>query len=179
MNLGKRIMIMGSPCSGKSTFAVILSELLKLPVVHLDKISIKYINNGAWDMMNDEIHTAANQSMWIIEGNFTATRDYRLERADTVIYLDFDRYTCLSRLLIRRIKNFIQPHSDRTGCPPNISLWIIKKIWRYPHESHEEIKIWLLKVNPQKKVFHLKGSKAVKDFLNEVQQNNNSMLAED
>ena len=87
--------------------------MLELPVVHLDTISKKYLKggeyNGAWNMMNKEIqYIAENQPMWIIDGNFFGTKDYRLERADIIIYLDFSRYTCLLRLFLRRIKNFKQ-----------------------------------------------------------------------
>ena len=174
MDLGKRILIMGSSCSGKSAIATSLSDLLGFPVVHLDKISVTYLKSGvysgAWDMMNEEICIAANQPMWIIDGNFSATRDYRLERADTIIYLDFNRYICLLRLFIRRIKNFKQPQYIKNGCPEKLSIGMIKKIWSYPRESRDEMIMWLSKINPSKKVYCLNGNKAVKKFLNEVQQ---------
>ncbi|MCL1951754.1 MAG: topology modulation protein, partial [Oscillospiraceae bacterium] len=39
MDLGRRIMVMGSSGSGKSTMAQRLGEITGLPVVHLDSLS--------------------------------------------------------------------------------------------------------------------------------------------
>lgn len=36
-SIGKRILVIGSPGSGKSTFSRKLAEVTKIPLVHLDK----------------------------------------------------------------------------------------------------------------------------------------------
>ena len=38
MNLGKRIIILGSAGSGKSTLATKLGEITGIPVIHLDRL---------------------------------------------------------------------------------------------------------------------------------------------
>lgn len=36
-SIGKRILVIGSPGSGKSTFSRKLAEITEIPLVHLDK----------------------------------------------------------------------------------------------------------------------------------------------
>jgi adenylate kinase family enzyme len=42
-NIGRRIMVIGSPGSGKSTFSRKLSEITRIPLIHLDK---EFWNDG-------------------------------------------------------------------------------------------------------------------------------------
>ena len=89
----ERIMIIGCGGSGKSTLARQLGEKLKLPVVHLDQL---FWRPGWVSISKDEfdcVHEAAlAEEKWIMDGNFDRTIPRRLERCDTVIYLDFSRF---------------------------------------------------------------------------------------
>ena len=89
----ERIVIIGCPGSGKSTLARELGEKLDLPVVHLDQI---YWSPGNWQHLEkDEFDALLMQELqkprWILDGNFNRTLELRLERCDTVIFLDFNR----------------------------------------------------------------------------------------
>lgn len=170
MNLGKRIMVMGSSGSGKSTMAARLGEIIGLPVVHLDRLSW----NPGWvatpaELMAEKVRAAADEPHWVIDGNYTATRDYRLERADTVVFLDFNRIVCLSRALRRFLKNRGHTRYDLgEDCPERMTLWLIKWIWGYPKRSRRHTLQWLADVRPPKQVFILKGNRAVRRFLEEA-----------
>ena len=171
MDLGKRIMIMGSSGSGKSTIATKLGELLNLPVVHLDKLRFL----PGWEAISatdleQKVKAAADQGEWIIDGNHLETRDYRLERADTVVFLDFSRYICLLRTIKRRVKWHGKSRpSVAEGCPEKLDGELVKLIiWSYPKSWRKDTIKWLAKVEPPKQVYHLKGNKAVKHFLREV-----------
>ena len=168
MQLGQRIMIMGSSGSGKSTMAVRLGELTGLPVVHMDTLSWR----PGWvqaprEELNELVREAASRDAWIIDGNYSQhLREYRLERADTVIYLDFSRYTCLFRALKRWAKYYGQTRPDLgEGCPEKIDMWLIKWIWGYPKRSRGKTLEWLAQIQPPKQVIHLKGNRVVRDFL--------------
>ena len=171
MDLGRRIMVMGSSGSGKSTMAVKLGELLNLPVVHQDKI---YWLPGWQAASNDDIvqkvKAAADQDEWVIDGNNRKTRDYKLERADTIVFLDFNRFTCLFRVLKRHIRWLGKSRPDITeGCPAKLDIEIFTLIlWSYPNRKRGDAIEWLAKTRPPKQVYHLKGNKAVKRFLIEV-----------
>ena len=171
MDLGKRIIVKGSSGSGKSTLAARLGEITGLPVVHLDALSW----NPGWvatpkEKMDELAREEAAKPEWIFDGNYNATIDYRTERADTVIYIDFNRYTCLLRAIRRRIKYHGKTRPDiGEGCPERLSWWLVTWIWGYPKRSRKVELQRLASVKPPKQVFHLKGNKAVRRFLREAE----------
>ena len=168
MDLGKRIMVLGSAGSGKSTLAIRLGELTGLPVIHLDRL---FWNPGWVETPNDEMEqkmiAAASGESWIIDGNYTRAFDYRIERADSIIFIDFSRYFCIYRVLKRRIQNRGKTRYDLAeGCIEKIDWEFLKWIWNYPKRSRKNTleKIY----SSGKAVYHLKTRKAVKLFLEET-----------
>lgn len=120
----KRVLVIGSPGAGKSTFARALAQHSGLPLIHLDA---HYHLPGwtepdpaDWDAKLDEL--LAGES-WIIDGNYDGSMDRRLARADTAILLDFPTWLCLWRL-IRRITTLhgkVRPDAP-PGCPERFDL---------------------------------------------------------
>ena len=91
----ERVMIIGCGGSGKSTVARQLGEKTGLPVVHLDQI---FWSPGNWQHLEKEefdslLRIELGKPRWILDGNFNRTIEMRLERCDTVIYQDFNRFT--------------------------------------------------------------------------------------
>ena len=167
MDLGKRIMVMGSSGSGKSTLAKRLGEITGLPVIHMDTI---YWQPGWVAAPADEVYeraiAAADRPEWVFDGNHAKSRDYRMERADTVIFLDFNRFTCLLRAVKRRIMYAGKTRPDMgEGCNERLTWWLITWIWGYPKRSRGKTLAWLAEIQPPKQVYHLKGNRAVRDFL--------------
>ena len=109
----------------------------------------------------------ARGEAWIIDGNYRSwALDARLERADTVIFLDFSRTTCLLRALRRWIKYYGQTRPDLgEGCPEKIDMWLVKWIWGYPKRARGKTLEWLAGIGPPKQVVHLRGNRAVRVFL--------------
>jgi adenylate kinase family enzyme len=101
----RRSLIIGPCGSGKSTLARELAPLLGLPLVHMDQLGWQA---GWFETEKPELKARLAEVVardeWLIEGNYGSTLGPRLERADTVIYLDFPITLCLSRLT-RRIIN--------------------------------------------------------------------------
>ena len=55
---------------------------------------------------------------WIIDGNYNRTMPQRLEKCDTVIYLDFNRFVCLWGAVKRVIRGYGKTRPDMGGnCP--------------------------------------------------------------
>lgn len=115
----QRVMILGPCGSGKSTLARELAPRMGLPLVHMDQLGWQ----AGWvETEKAELHAslaeAVAQDQWLIEGNYGSTLAPRLERADTVIYLDFPIRLCLWRL-IRRVTTLRgQSRPDMPeGCP--------------------------------------------------------------
>jgi len=108
----KKILIIGSPGSGKSTLAKKMSKIMGYPILHLDRIyHIDNYSHISRDELLEQISRfVADKETFIIDGNYTATLEYRLNYADTVILFDIDTDTCLKNVIARILDN--NPRDD-------------------------------------------------------------------
>ena len=94
--IGNRIIILGSPGSGKSTFASSLHERTDLPLFHLDNIWWKenrtHISRDEFDGRLAEI---LKGERWIIDGDYSRTYEVRIRSCDTIIFLDYSEAECM------------------------------------------------------------------------------------
>lgn len=88
---GPRIAILGNAGGGKTTLARRLARRLDLPVVHVDAVQYRSGWRRTPEAECDAIlREAAARSRWIIDGfGSDAVMQERIERADTVILVDF------------------------------------------------------------------------------------------
>lgn len=102
LSIGKKIIIVGCPGSGKSTFAVKLQRMTGLPLIHLDNM---WWNNDRTHVSRDEFDAKLNEILktecWIIDGDYSRTYDMRIRSCDTVVFLDFDTQTCMNGITER------------------------------------------------------------------------------
>jgi adenylate kinase family enzyme len=164
-----RIVIIGCGGAGKSTLARQLGEKLKLPVVHLDKLFWK---PGWVQVTQEEFDILHRQELakdkWIMDGNFNRTIPERLERCDTVIYLDFSRLACV-RGVIKRIvttHGTVRPDMGE-GCPERIDFEFLKWVWNFNKNKRERY-YQQLKDTPHAQVIILKNRRQVRKFLNSL-----------
>ena len=70
----------------------------------------------------------------MIDGNYGGTLPLRLEAADTAIFLDVPRRTCLRRVVWRSIRGLGRPREDiGPGCREKLpDLEFLRWIWSYP-----------------------------------------------
>lgn len=92
----KKVIVIGCPGSGKTTFAEKLREKTGLPLYYLDAIWHKpdktHIARAAFDERLAEIlHT----DEWIIDGNYQRTLETRFAACDTVFLFDLPTQVCL------------------------------------------------------------------------------------
>ena len=93
----KKVIIIGSPGAGKSTFARKLRDKTGLPLCYLDMIWHRpdrtTITREEFDSRLMDILVTDN---WIIDGNYGRTVEMRLQYCDTVFLLDYPTEVCLA-----------------------------------------------------------------------------------
>lgn len=98
----RKILVIGSPGSGKSTFSLRLSDNLRIPVYHLDnyfwKADKTIIDR---ETFLHDVQAILLEDCWIIDGNYGSSMAMRLHYSDTVIFLDYDVETCLEGIVSR------------------------------------------------------------------------------
>ncbi len=164
-NIGKRIMIIGSPGSGKSTFAGKLSQITQLPLIHLDK---EFWKDGWIETPRQEWIEKQKQLIlgdeWIIDGNYGGTMDLRLEKADTIICFKLSRTVCLLSYYKRVITNIGKVRVDMPeGCPEKFDFEFMKYIWNFPKASGKT-NLDIIEKNKDKQIIVFKSRKESQQF---------------
>lgn len=99
---GRKILVVGRPCSGKTTFAKRLAEALRAPLHDLDDVYW----NGGWERMTEELFMEKLSEIvvtneWIVSGNYMPTLPFRLRHCTDVVVLDSAWYQAMFRYLRR------------------------------------------------------------------------------
>jgi adenylate kinase family enzyme len=139
----ERVVILGPGGAGKSDLATAVSRRTGLPVVHLDLLFWR----PGWtpaprDAARADLAAAIAGDRWILDGNFLSVDcvDRRFERADTVIFLDLPRLTCLWRVLKRLVRDRRRSRPDLPqGCAEGFDLDLLRWIWRYPKTDRPRV----------------------------------------
>jgi adenylate kinase family enzyme len=168
----QRIVILGIPGAGKSTFARRLGEKLDLPVYHLDR----YFWSPGWKASTQErfettLRELLDREQWILDGNYRRTIPLRLARADTVIHLDVPRRTALRRVLKRIATYRDGGRPDMAdGCPERwFDRDFLGYIWRYHRDIHPEVLDHVAEFEKRSKgtVVRLRGDRDIERWLHE------------
>ncbi|KGP71174.1 DNA topology modulation protein [Pontibacillus yanchengensis] len=174
----RKIIVIGSPGAGKSTFSKQLASRLDIPVYHLDALFWKpgWVESSREELKQNQFQLI-NHEKWIIDGNFRSTIDIRIEAADTVILLDRSRWICLYRVLKRRVmyRNTIRSDMGK-GCPERVHPEFMKYVWRFPKDKLAPLKEKLAMVRHEKNVFVLTTENEVERFLVSVQGDANERM---
>jgi adenylate kinase family enzyme len=138
----QRVLVIGPCGAGKSTAAAELGRLLDLPVHHLDRLHWRegWVESSREELVETLAPIIAGER-WLIDGNYGGTMGERLERADTVLYLDYPTWLCLWRAFgrIRRFRGASRPDMA-PGCPERFDpafFWYILTFRRGPRRRTE------------------------------------------
>jgi len=132
----KRIVVVGTTGSGKTTLARRLAEGLGSKHVELDALSW----GPNWTMRPPEeflalVAEATEGNTWVACGNYSRSRPLLWSRADTVVWLDYPLVVVLWRLWWRTLKRSIRQEE----------LWQGNKesLWRH-FCSRDSLFLWAL-----------------------------------
>jgi adenylate kinase family enzyme len=165
----QRVAVIGAGGAGKSELARALSARTGLPLVYLD---VLYWRPGWTPPPDDEfraaLEAAVAEERWILDGNFLRddADDPRFTRADTVVFLDLPRTTCIRRAIWRafRVRRRSRPDLPH-GCPESLDLPFLRWVWRYPEKNRPDVLARLASLVPGVAVHHLRSGREVRRFL--------------
>ena len=138
----ERVTVVGVTGAGKTMFAAALAHKLNVPHIELDALHWE----PNWVMAELAVFRARVQSAvavdhWVVDGNYSKTRDLVWSRADTLVWLDFSFALIFARLLRRtlvRVRSGEELWSgnrerfaDQFLSRESLFLWAIKTYPRY------------------------------------------------
>jgi adenylate kinase family enzyme len=166
----RRILVVGCPGAGKSSFARRLAEKLPLPLIYLDRF---YWHSG-WrpsqlSEWRDQVTALVTAPEWIMDGNYANTFDLRMPRADSLIWLNHPRMTCMRRVLMRIVKGRGRSRADLPdGCPEQFDAEFLRFIWDFPAHYRPRIVDGIENFGRHLNVIQLAGDRETEYFLQSV-----------
>ncbi len=144
ISVGRRVVVTGMAGAGKSTFSRALSAKTGLPIIVLD---VHFWLPG-WAKPTEAEWRRKQEGLlagdeWIADGNYRTTLDLRLERADTVVFLDTPSWICAWRALVRGIRTRPVSFELPSGCDESRlrrlrDEWcLVWRIWRFRRSDRE------------------------------------------
>lgn len=92
----QKIIVIGSPGAGKSTFARKLRDKTGLPLYYLDMLWHRPDRtNISREEFDTQLSNIVRRDKWIIDGNYQRTLAIRLRECDAVFLLDYPLKLCL------------------------------------------------------------------------------------
>lgn len=162
----QKIIIIGSPGTGKSTLAKLLAGKLGLPLYHLDQL---YWQENWQTVSSEEFikvqEAIFQQDRWMIDGNYLSTMELRLIQADTVIFLDYPSHLAVGGILKRYITRHHKARSDMGG--NNIEHWdwnFLNYTWKFNQDQRPKV-LQLLKQYPDKHYLIFKNKRQLNTWL--------------
>ena len=163
----KRVIVIGCPGSGKSTFSKALHKATGIPLFHLDMIFWNADKTTVEKtVFLDRLLKIVQNDEWIIDGNYGSTMELRMQACDTIIFLDYPLDVCLNGIKERKGKArsdmpWIEPGEDDAE--------FIEFIKNYNSQSRPKV-MELLDRYSHKNIIIFSTRTQAEDFLSKIQR---------
>ena len=130
-----KIAVLGYSGSGKSTLARLLAEKYQIDVLHFDTVQFL----PGWVIRSQEEKARITEKFlnthdaWVIDGTYSKLSfERRMAEADEIVFLLFNRFSCLHRAYgrYRKFAGYCRPDMAE-GCPEKFDFefatWILWK----------------------------------------------------
>lgn len=172
----RRVIIIGSPGAGKSTFSQKLSDVTGLPLYHLDLLYHRadhtIVSRSEFDQQLAQI---LEQNAWILDGNYQRTMEWRMEACDTVFLLDYPTELCLAGAKSR----IGQSRADFPWVAEQLEDELQQKILNFSTDKLPQIYELLHKYQAEKNIIIFQTRTAADSYLQQLAvQNKTNQLDE-
>ncbi len=120
-----RVSVIGCSGAGKTTFGRTLAARLGVPFVELDSI----FHQPGWTQLPDDefrarVREATAPDGWVVDGNYSVAREIVLERASTVVWLDYPRPWIMQQVIRRSVGRAVTRRELWNGNRENAREWL-------------------------------------------------------
>ena len=158
----KKVIVIGCPGSGKTTFAEKLRDRTGIELFHLDAIWHKADRTHiSRDEFDERLGEMLALDSFIIDGNYSRTLERRISAADTVFLFDLPTEVCLEGAMARVGKK----RSDMPWIDTELDLWLKTEIEEFGSKNLPTIYTLLDKYKSGKTVVVFKSRKEANEFL--------------
>ena len=176
----KKLIVVGTTSSGKSTLAEHLAIKLKLEYVELDAL---YWQPNWVGTPNNEFATKVDEATrgerWVVAGNYSRTRPITWPRAEVVIWLDYSLSVIFGRLCKRTLRRTLTrevlwgtnverlwPHF-KLWSDESLFKWLFKTYWRRKREYPQ---LFAMPEYSHLQVIHFKKPKQTQEWFAQIER---------
>jgi adenylate kinase family enzyme len=135
--------VVGTSGSGKTTTASQIAQRLGIAHVELDALHWEpNWTEAALDVFRERVSQALNGKTWVVDGNYSKTRDIVWSRADTVVWVDYTLIVILWQLLRRTVRRSVTREELWSGNRETLDKALF---------SRDSILLWALQTHHRRK----------------------------
>ncbi len=158
----KKVILIGCPGSGKSTFSRALQRKTGLPLYHLDLLKWNSDKTTvSKEIFRERLTAVLALDSWIIDGNYGSTIELRLKECDTVFFLDLPTEICIDGIKERQGK----PRPDMPWVETEDDEEFLQFVMDYNTQSRPKV-VELLKKYGEKQIIIFKSREEIDNYIN-------------
>ena len=160
-----KIIVIGCPGSGKTTFSKKLEKLTRIPLYHLESIWHKPDRtNISREEFDERLGEIMSRDAWIIDGNYGRTLERRIAAANTVFLFDLSTEVCIEGVRSRIGKK----RDDLPWCETELDPEFLSQIEKFGDVELPRILELVEHYRKDKRVFVFNSREAADEYISSM-----------